>query len=305
MNRHKCSSRQSGRAAIAAGFVLALGAPSISVSAQGSQAPSSNEVRPATSIEEIESLGERIYLHDQAAWHASDAIVADIGASVPPPVLGYIVLPTTDGKLETVFFGQNEGVPVARARYRVDGSRVTGGGLVETPGGDPLGSGARRLLEARDTALTEAERREWALCAEARPNIVILGPDANDVVSVYILTPQIDTASYPMGGHFLVRVGPGGEVVSARRYMKTCVPMGTGKAGKDGHAMIAAGVVHVLDPGPTEMHAFVSRYLSIPMLVTTREGQFMIKDGRVKRLGDKGKGASAKRRRERSKDATR
>jgi hypothetical protein len=223
-----------------------------------------------------EARGQQMYLYDQAAWHATDRFVAEFDLNNSSFMRGYIVLPRDDGMLDTVFFGEIDGALVEVARYRVEGSEVVAGGVLEAVDRPPLSLLAVRMADARQTALNHASEQEFGLCADARPNTVVLPPDGSGNIAVYILTPQVSNEAYPLGGHFRVDIDPDGKVAASRRFLNSCFMLQMPRA-EGGNSPVAMVVSHLLDPQPTEIHMFVSRYFGLPIYVGTTANDLLWK----------------------------
>src|SRR5262249_26062868 len=84
---------------------------------------------------------------------------------------------------------------------------------------------------------------------------------------VYVLTSTTVAGIYPAGGHFRFDFDPAGKLVGERRFMKSCFDIQF--KGKDGEKVAAAFVTHLLDPQPTEIHAFVSSNLPVALMIAT------------------------------------
>jgi hypothetical protein len=92
-----------------------------------------------------------------------------------------------------------------------------------------------------------------------------------------MMTPQTD-ATYPLGGHFSVEVQSDGSVGKVRRFMNSCIAMGTSDAPKGGKP-VAFVITHLLDPTPTEIHVFTSLASKMPIYVSTSETRVWEVDG--------------------------
>lgn len=72
-------------------------------------------------------LGQRIYLHDQAAWHGTDALFASIDAKDHPELRGYVTEERNDGTVDLIFYAEVNGGHYEFARYQVASSQVVAG----------------------------------------------------------------------------------------------------------------------------------------------------------------------------------
>lgn len=237
---------------------------SIPVSAEPSQTE-----RDAAKSAEVR--GQDLYAYDQAAWHATDRLERDLranGSSLSRAsnlgLRGYVVEPS-GGLLMTTFYAERGGVQSAFARYWVLGSNVQRGGIVQPDADSVLSVLALRMIAARQAALVALQAGDYELCSQAPPNTVVLPPDAADQVSVYVLSSQTENGVYPAGGHYRFDFNGHGKLINERRFMNSCFPIDWRE--KSGNKPEFLFVTHLLDPQPTEIHAFVSRYVPLPILV--------------------------------------
>jgi hypothetical protein len=135
------------------------------------------------------------------------------------------------------------------------------------------------MANARRAAFEELGKKDFGLCANSSPNTVVLPPDADGSITVYILTPPTSNDSYPMGGHYRIEVASDGTVRSSRRFMNTCFDA---QFGQDGHAPAGTSgrpeaivLTHLLDPQPTEIHVFASYYVPVMLMIMTTENRAM------------------------------
>lgn len=124
-----------------------------------------------------------------------------------------------------------------------------------------------RKVAARNEAISLAQQAEIGLCTKASPNFVVLEPDSDDAISVYLLSAQTDSASYPLGGHYLYRVDRSGKVVSDRKFMNTCMDIPTAARAAEGNP-VGFVVTHILDNHLTEIHHFVAHYTDLALTVS-------------------------------------
>lgn len=231
--------------------------------------------------------GTLMYWYDQAAWHASDALVEalakekDVALEGNP--VGFLVVPgDSDSFLDTYFITEIDGAFHYFARYTTAGSTVVDGGLhLDAP--PPVPPLALRMLEARQAGIEALAAGEVNICTDQRPNTLVTPPDADGTISVYLLTPQTDTRSYPMGGHSRADVAADGAV-SIREYTRSCLELGVGD---EDQIPVAIGTMSLMDAVPTDVHVFVAHYLPAPMtLMTTDRSVYMIQNGRISSMDD-------------------
>lgn len=265
-------------------FGVALGLVAVACPAAAQHGKSEiTDVGLAAAIDEAEARGRLLWLYDQAAWHATDALFAKIDpASIDNP-RGYVVLPREgDNMLDTIFVVEREGELREFARYTVNVDSVVGGGLVEglLPS---LSSLAARMFAARSAGLEAMQAEGFGLCSRTNPNTLTLPPDGNGNIAFYLLTSTEDAEVYPIGGHYRADIAPDGSVVSTTRYMNTCFDLPTaapiGQDGQAGHA----GVSYLFGNTPTEIHVFVGYHMPSGYMVITSQNRtlWLVKDGTI------------------------
>lgn len=259
-----------GSVAVAIALVLAASVPSGLYADEGPTAAQIEGNRIAA------ELGEQIWLHDQAAWHGTDALFAAIKPEDHPELRGYLTEAGKDGAIDLIFYAERDGRSYEFARYVVKDSKVIGGAINARILEIPLSPMLERKLAARNVALAAVGKERRPLCTNAHPNTVVLDPDANGIIPVYILSAQTATDTYPLGGHYLYRVDASGNIVSDRQFMKTCLNMPTGSEQVNGEVPISFFVTHILDDHPTEIHHFVKRYSDLPLQVSAGDQMWEI-----------------------------
>lgn len=249
-------------------WLLALSAiavPALPVAAQ-----------PAT-VDELQTakragvLGRTIHAYDRAAWVASDVAVARLGRDRMTGTGGWVVEPGDGGDLAVTFYrGEPERAVATFVVVVRDGKPVS---EQVPPDGTALTERQRQLASARQAAVAEAVRRKFAPCTAAPFNHVVLpSPEPAGGLHVYLLSAQVRTGVYPLGGHYRVDLGPDSRVRDARRFTKSCIDLGPPASDKGEPAFLA--VSHLLDPTPTEIHVFTSYTARLPVLVITGEHRF-------------------------------
>lgn len=122
------------------------------------------------------------------------------------------------------------------------------------------------MVAALAKAREAMARPDHGICSSTPPNSLVL-PQADGKLSVYILTSTIDANIYPAGGHYRFDFDASGKLLSERRFMKTCFPVAYGATDKGRPEIVV--LTHILDPQPTEVHAFISRNIPVPLGVIT------------------------------------
>jgi hypothetical protein len=228
-------------------------------------------------IDLAEERGALIYAYDQAAWHATDDMLAKL-PDAASSVGGWIVDGPVGGPT-AIFFDRDPQQPhaVYEAHFR-------SGALVDSkvlgPDDDRALSAERlRLIRARRAALEAFGKAEAKMCSPQRPNTVVLPPEQPDgAVLVYLLTPQPDLKRFPLGGHYRVAIAPDGTVGDVRSFANSCLMMSPPEG--DGKKPEMFFVTHLLDPVPTEIHVFTSLAAHLPIgVMTTANKRLWIVDG--------------------------
>ena len=270
----------------------AIGAAALALAAMafaaGPAAAQDAAIQPGDEAAEAiaERLGALLYTYDQVAWHGTDAFSADVQRSGIQTdwLRGFLVLPGEGGKLWAVFYGELDGDLVEAARYQVEGSEVVGGGLLEGAARVPLSPVGRRMAALRQAAFGVMSSERLGLCARSNPNTIVLPPEADGSIAVYVMTPMTSNESYPLGGHYRFVFGADDQLVSHRRFLNSCfnLPMAMPDAG-EGNRPVGVFISHLLDPQPTEIHFFASRYVPMQLMVGTLDSGTMwtISDGHL------------------------
>lgn len=234
-----------------------------------------NAVPHRAEVEEALLRGRQMFLYDQAAWHATDRMLADFKNKPDKQMRGYVVLPgSKKGRLDTIFYGETGGKLAEFARYEVEGHEVVSGGVMKKGERPPLSPLAERMVAARTAASEEVDVRGYERCNAANLNTLVLPPDANDVISAYVLTAPVSNQSYPLGGHYRVDVGPDGKVLNSRRFLNSCFSLDFGASGDHGDS-VGVFVTHLLDKHPTEIHVFSSYYVPLSLMVGTVDNELL------------------------------
>ncbi|HEX5182486.1 MAG TPA: hypothetical protein VFW19_04965 [Allosphingosinicella sp.] len=220
----------------------------------------------AAAVHRAEERGVIIYAYDQAAWHGTD----DLAAKMPDlatRIGGWIV----DGPKETpeiVFFDKDEADPHAVYVADFRDNHLVSSKLLGPNDDRTLSESRKRLIAARRTATQALVRSGLGACKPQPFNTVVLPPATpGGSTLVYFLTPQTRTDAVPLGGHFLVEVGPDGKAGAPRRFTNSCLEMPLNPPGQA--RPVGLGVSHLLDPVPTEIHVFTSLTIHMPLFVDT------------------------------------
>ena len=228
-------------------------------------AQSSIEAQAAANM----ARGDLLYAYDQSAWHVTDAALKAIPKSSMNLLRGYIVTPT-EGGYRTTFYGGEAG-----SHFRIYSATWSNRSVVqaELPAPEqrvPVSADEARLIAAKTLALGSLD--QLTRCSGAKLNAAVVpGTTPQDPISVYILTPSTRRDAIPMGGHHRIDVKDG-AVVSKRNFTKTCIELERPQASKRQGQPVAMMISHLLDPVPTEIHAFAVHSVGLPMYVAMPDG---------------------------------
>lgn len=214
--------------------------------------------------------GQLLYAYDQAAWHATDAMVAQAKAANAYDRIianggGYII--EGDSGDQTVTFYDRSTPPKAlfRARMVEGGTKVAESELITTD--QPLTQQQQRLARERRAVLDAAGREKLSLCAAATPNITVLPPVASSKADVaYVMTPQTVMTEWPLGGHYRYDF-TGEQPGEAQPFTKTCIPLSNQQQGQGTPQALV--ITQLLGDTPTEIHVFTVFASHLPLYVVT------------------------------------
>ncbi|MBW8850395.1 MAG: hypothetical protein JF600_06415 [Xanthomonadales bacterium] len=245
----------------------ATAAPAAATSADATvaEAPIPADLRPA--VVRAEFLGRQLYLHDRAAWLATDAMRADARMTALMDRLGgWITEPSALG-VRVVFYSRDD-APVSLYEVDVDEGERLFDAVVGSSA--PLTDAQRAQVRAR----TLAQAQAFGHCGEDYNTAALASLDGFRVYRMPVFSRD---RVYPMGGYQRYEIDATGQkILSSRGFTRSCLDLDENskldKAGK-GFEPVMSQVSHLLDPQPTEIHVFVSLYARQPMrVVTTTNG---------------------------------
>ncbi|MBA3930539.1 MAG: hypothetical protein C0521_13210 [Xanthomonas sp.] len=241
--------------------------------AQDDTPPPMDDAQIAKALLDAETTGRAIYLHDQAAAVASDAVTtlkAFRQDGKQGRLGGWITQQRDAGIVVTFLSSESE----PRARYRVTvGSegRVVGDieALAEPATLTPQELGA---AHARNTAANA----EFAACSRSYNTVVLADPREGGGWIAYLLPGTTKHGIVPIGGSYRLDLDASGErILKQRGFTRSCIVL---ESPRDSVGMM---ITHLLDPVPTEAHVFWSLWANKPMYVSTSAGLWKIEEGRV------------------------
>jgi hypothetical protein len=245
----------------------------------------------APAIEFALQRGAQLYAYDQAAWHVTDAMQADIKDVAGAGLRGYIISPTKAG-LRVTFYGLKGDKPIgvytAVWEYG-DGKMhevnlqghdimlkvqpvISGRKILQGDQEQRLSDEQSRMIAARELVVQSLSHDNQGFvwqCTNGQMNTAVLPREhATDPDIVYFMTAQVDTPLYPLGGHFRFMVRDG-KIVEKRAFTKACANLSD--VGEDGKKIKQVILTHLLDPVPTEIHVFTMLSMHLPIGVSTTE----------------------------------
>lgn len=216
----------------------------------------------------LRAAGERgklLFELDRAAWITTDDMLQRFGRR-DMPIKGWVVELDGAEAYRVTYFGDGSTGPVAWYSGSVRAGKVISGETFPEAARPPLTAAQRRLKQAADVARGFAE---YQPCTPARFNVAVVPPASPEApVDAYLLSAQTEANVYPMGGHYRLSIGPGGRLLSHRRFMNSCMNVDTAAA-PAGAIPAALVLTHLLDPVPTEIHVWLSLAMRKPIFVGT------------------------------------
>lgn len=208
--------------------------------------------------------GQSIYQHDQAAWHTTDAMLAELEDARDLGIRGWIIVEAEVG-LESVFYRPTE------TGYEAVWSGVYSRGKVINTKTYKAGE---RPFTAQESAIAQASKLPskelFERCSNKPFNSVVLPTGKGDgSLYVYYLVPQESLDAVPLGGHYRFEVQDG-QITDRRQFTNSCISLPL-KQGEDGDRPEALMISHLLDNTPTEVHVFSMLAAKIPIFVSTIE----------------------------------
>jgi hypothetical protein len=245
--------------------------------------PQAKKPPSAEQLKAITARGRLLAEHDQAAWHASDA-VQKLGIK-EGSVEGYIARKTDKGWV--VAFGRLKGK---------EGPFLIA--YEATQGKDPKEFRAEALDPPReDTGFFRGAARALRVAqadfvknfkGPQRPYNFALLPADKESWWVYFVPAQTEPEIYPLGGDLRYLVSKDGDrVVEKRQLHKSIIENPPPK--KDGDLLVMGGIhTHVLDdiPEDTDVFHVLRKEPPVPEMIVTEASVFTVgADGEIKYNG--------------------
>ncbi|MFC0632783.1 hypothetical protein [Brevundimonas balnearis] len=226
------------------------------------------------SQERVSTLGRRIYLHDRAAWLATEALRETLTADEIDQVEGWIVTEAADG-LRVRFAREADGVLVPGWDVPV-GDSAGPVSAVET--GSLFSATELAQFAARQTAAREIGALR---CSREMNSVVFEDPDGGGWL-VWLLAASTERGVIPVGGHYRFRVSADGSTLLRRDQLSNgCLNMRDDRRGPNGQR---AGLVvtHIVSDGPVETHVFLSLLNRTPVYVAADDKLIAVEGDRIR-----------------------
>jgi hypothetical protein len=185
-------------------------------------------------------------------------------------ISGWLAEP--EGNAVTVtFYAEGDGAAPPSAIYKVTilGGRATAREVFLAGTRPPLSATLARMAAARKAT----EALDHRPCGGEGFNVLVVPPAGPGApVDVYQISPQTQRGQYPLGGHFKTTVAGDGSIVATRGFTNACVNVAAAEPAP-GQTPRPIAVTHLLDPLPTEIHAFLSLWTGHPLLVVAGDPQ--------------------------------
>jgi hypothetical protein len=228
---------------------------------------------------EAERLGAMLYAYDNAAWGATDGLMADAKAKarflVAP--IGYVTTENGDGTFTTAFIGKTDDGPKAVVDVITrDRSSLS---VITHETGRTLGGQESLLVAAKGAA----GRENFESCADFLPMNSIAIPAPDGQIYVYFMSATQDPDLTIFGRHYRFRVDRN-TVTETVSFTNTCLGMPRPENG------VFAVVSHVKTPYPQEHHVFanlsydVSIYVTIYVTIPETEVLWQVRNGRITKV---------------------
>lgn len=236
------------------------------------------ELGPA--VDRANAAGALLWRHDSAAARATDQL-ADRGVlEEDDRIRGWLTDEYVSGDevgVIVTFVGQVDDRTLGLYRVRIP------------PQGDPvfealkpevaLDASQQARLQARNSAIEVLEKAELR-CGESY-NTVVLPASGEHGIRVYLLAATSQPDLVIAGGHYLHEYSAEGtRLLSQRPFTRSCmdIPLKSDKG-----EIEALTLSHLLDPTPTEVHSYLSRYArkNIYLVTTSNSLVWFLQKGTI------------------------
>jgi hypothetical protein len=205
---------------------------------------------------EAERTGRAMFLHDRAAWVATDAMLAAYPKAPETAGGGGWITEESGADIIVTFYNRT---PAAVYRITVaENGKVTG--KVEEYTAPvaltPFEAGAAAAREVLSTA-------SFDTCSKTYNTVVLPAADKQaGHWRGYLLPGTTVRGLVPIGGAHRFNI-EGSAITARRSFTKSCLNL------QDSANTKALYVTHLLDPTPTELHVFISLQTRKPLMMRT------------------------------------
>ena len=140
---------------------------------------------------------------------------------------------------------------------------------------EPAGSDPAAAIAAAKAALASDGK---ALCQAAEAQIVVV-PAGGGSVDVFALSPAPSATSFPLAGHYRVRVSAAGDASVLEQMPGECVLADWSEGSEEDIAMQAAFIERPGEPQPTALDFYLSRRLPFSVGVISASGAWPVLGG--------------------------
>ena len=229
-------------------------------------------------IPTLEKLGHDMYVQDQAAWHATDALEAQHPRAelITEKVHGWIVEDQAGGQLVR-FIRDGENGP--EAAYDI--SNASGAPTVSVPSDRHLSDSEKAQYGARTLAIKSITQR----CGDNYNTVVLKDPEGPGWLA-WALAATTNPNGVMAGGHRRLTVSADGtQVLRTDALSRSCLILD--KTPKDAQNKTVALVsTQLVSEVPVETFVFLSLQHRIPFIVLTPDRtEWAIEGDKIRKLG--------------------
>ena len=229
-------------------------------------------------ISTLEKLGHAIYVQDEAAWHASDALIARHPQSdlVKEKIRGWIVEDRPDGQLVRFVREGDSGLEAAYDIHYAGGSSS-----ISEPQDRHLTDEEKAQFGARNLAIKSITQR----CGDNYNTVVLKDPEGPGWLA-WALAATTNPNLVVAGGHHRLTVSADGtQVVKMDALSRTCVVMNKNGA-PSGSSVAGLFSTQLVSNVPLETFVFLSLQQHVPFYVGTPDRTvWKIADGKIEKVG--------------------
>lgn len=235
-------------------------------------------------IPTLEKLGHDMYVQDQAAWHATDALfVLHPQAELRKEnVGGWIVEDLPDGT-RVRFIRQADSGPEAAydVSYRPGADYAKDKPQISEPSDQHLSDMEKAQFYARTLAIKSITQR----CGDNYNTIVLKDPEGEGWLA-WALAATFNPQGVIVGGHRRLTVSADGtQVLRTDALSRSCLILDKAPS-KEGDKMVALMSVQLVSEVPVETFVFLSLQHRLPFIVVTPDRtEWAIEGEHIRKLG--------------------